>query len=309
MLIQIASFGQTEMQSITEQIQTHSYKVGQLSTQISQDVGNSIPPHIEVIKLHMQKCIDFNREMPPTMHLAALGSDNASYLSGIQRRSLLLVHLLYLGAVTLMHRRLLVYVAEGRLPGNQNVVITEEIKGYHDYCLLTAQQAAGVAKVILDDGTLPKQCWVAVYQAFGSSSILLFFIAQKLLHRNHDRLDDDFIYAEHCIQLLEWCSTVETLAARYVGIVRPIFDGLKTLYIQGSVRTPGSPTPVREDVLPLAKQMNRILIDPYGVVQMAEMSPGHDLSAGFSHKAQSPTSLNWFANPAEPLLRARDMTG
>jgi hypothetical protein len=259
------------------------------------------------------------------MHLAALTNDSLNYLSGIQHRSLLLVHLLYLGAVTLLHRRLLVHVAEMRLLGSGLVPLTDEIKGYHDYCLLTSQQAARVAKIIMEDGTLPKQCWVAVYQTFSASCILLFFIAQKLLHRNHDRLDDDFAYADNCIELLEWCSSIETLAARYISIVRPLFDQLKTLYVQGSVMlvSPGSPTLVREDVLPLAKQVNRVLIDPYGAVQMSEMataaaavtlgsptvSAANLIGTTTSRTRHSPGPVNWWADPMGPLLRPRDMAG
>lgn len=72
---------------------------------------------------------------------------------------------MYLGAVILLYRQLLVATAEVQLTDGAawdlNLSI-EEAKRYRNECALAGQQVARILRLISCDGTLTKRCWLAM---------------------------------------------------------------------------------------------------------------------------------------------------
>jgi hypothetical protein len=72
---------------------------------------------------------------------------------------------MYLGALVLLYRQLLVATAETQLTGgaawNTNIP-EEDARGYRDQCALAGQQMARIMNLISFDGTLTKRCWLVM---------------------------------------------------------------------------------------------------------------------------------------------------
>jgi hypothetical protein len=70
---------------------------------------------------------------------------------------------MYLGAVVLLYRQLLVATAENQLTEGAawNTNISEsDARTYRDECAVAAQQMARILGLIHFDGTLTKRCWL-----------------------------------------------------------------------------------------------------------------------------------------------------
>lgn len=70
---------------------------------------------------------------------------------------------MYLGALVLLYRQLLVATAETQLTDgaswNLNIS-TQDARRYRDECAIAAQQMARILSLISFDGTLTKRCWL-----------------------------------------------------------------------------------------------------------------------------------------------------
>jgi len=70
---------------------------------------------------------------------------------------------MYLGALVLLYRQLLVATAETQLTDgaswNSNIPV-EDARRYRDECAVAAQQMARILRLIEFDGTLTKRCWI-----------------------------------------------------------------------------------------------------------------------------------------------------
>lgn len=73
---------------------------------------------------------------------------------------------MYLGAVILLYRHLLVAAAETHLTDgaswNLNISV-HDAKRYRNECALAGQQVARILGLISFDGTLTKRCWLIMY--------------------------------------------------------------------------------------------------------------------------------------------------
>jgi hypothetical protein len=71
---------------------------------------------------------------------------------------------MYLGALVLLYRQLLVASAEAQLIDGAssalNNISVEDIKIYRQECAVAAQNIARMLRLISFDGTLTKRCWI-----------------------------------------------------------------------------------------------------------------------------------------------------
>jgi hypothetical protein len=74
--------------------------------------------------------------------------------------------MMYLGALILLYRTLLVAAAETQLTDgaawNLDLSI-EDARRYRNECAVAGQQMARVLKLISFDGTLTRRCWMMMY--------------------------------------------------------------------------------------------------------------------------------------------------
>jgi len=71
---------------------------------------------------------------------------------------------MYLGALVLLYRQLLVASAEAQLidgiPSALNNISVEDVKIYRQECAMAAQNIARILSLISFDGTLTTRCWI-----------------------------------------------------------------------------------------------------------------------------------------------------
>jgi hypothetical protein len=71
---------------------------------------------------------------------------------------------MYLGALVLLYRQLLVASAEAQLidgtPSAPNNISIEDVKMYRQECAMAAQNIARMLSLISFDGTLTTRCWI-----------------------------------------------------------------------------------------------------------------------------------------------------
>lgn len=70
---------------------------------------------------------------------------------------------MYLGAVILIYRQLLIATAESHLTdgaANSLVFSDEDAQRYRDECAIAAQTIARILRLISFDGTLTRRCWL-----------------------------------------------------------------------------------------------------------------------------------------------------
>ncbi|KAF2754887.1 hypothetical protein EJ05DRAFT_513804 [Pseudovirgaria hyperparasitica] len=229
--------------SLEDMIQDQVNRIGLLCVRIAVDVKSHDVPNVHEIRAHMEKLEMWYRQLPAIMRIATLNSEQSEIFSHFQKRSVLLVHIMCLGAVSILHRPLLIAIARSRLAGIWDLDGSrEECRVYQDYCFLAAQQAARIANLLRVDNTMPKRCWVAIFQSFSACSILLFSASQKLLYEPFGGFEQDLGYAENFIKLLAWCASSGPVAQKCLNIVTPIFQELKVIsnsyWLRGDERRP-----------------------------------------------------------------------
>lgn len=101
----------------------------------------------------------WQHNLPVPLQLMALISSGKNKLSSAQERAMLMVHILYLGAVILLYRQLLVAADIGRDSG-QLAIPEREIAKYQAACEMAAQQVARVLGVVKFDGYCTLRCWL-----------------------------------------------------------------------------------------------------------------------------------------------------
>lgn len=192
---------------------------------------------------------------------------------------------MYLGALVLLYRQLLIATAETQLTNgaahNPNFS-PSETRLYRNECAVAAQNIARILALISFDGTLTKRCWIIIYWAFSSAVVLLFSATTKLVDSHPDGVDLDLSYAKACMDMLEPCRDFEPIAARYLETLWPLYESLRNVHqrMVGRSKTsifallqadPGQlspPPPVvvvsKQEMGPISEKLAVLLTDPFG---------------------------------------------
>jgi hypothetical protein len=189
---------------------------------------------------------------------------------------------MYLGALVLLYRQLLVATAESQQTDgaalNPNFSIAES-RMYRDECALAAQQMARLLGLISFDGTLTKRCWMTIYWSFTAAVVLLFSATTKLVDGQTGGVDGDLTYSKACMDKLELCRNFEPLAARYLETLWPSYDALRKMHQSMIARSktsifnllqadPGQLSPPitisKQEISPISEKLSLLLTDPFG---------------------------------------------
>lgn len=189
---------------------------------------------------------------------------------------------MYLGALVLLYRQLLVVTAETQLTDgaayNQNFSVNDARK-YRNECAVAAQQIARILGLISFDGTLTKRCWLIIYWSFSAAVVLLFSATIKLLDGQSDGVDADLTYAKACMDMLEPCCNFEPIAARYLDTLWPLYDSLRDAHqrmvdrskirffalLQADPSELSPPIAVsKQEMGPISEKLSMLLTDPFG---------------------------------------------
>lgn len=113
-----------------------------------------------VINKHMAKLDEWYYGLPSDIRLAALFSDQGSALSPSQRRGLLFVHILFLGAVIVLHRQILTSMAAAKLRDLPS--LPKNLVTYSGRPVIAARQIAQIFRFIDYEENLPRWSWLCM---------------------------------------------------------------------------------------------------------------------------------------------------
>jgi hypothetical protein len=103
----------------------------------------------------------WQHELPAPLQLISLISSRNGTLSAPEERAMLMVHILYLGAVILLYRQLLVAADTDRETRQWTLAITErDVARYQAGCEMAAQQVARVLGVVKLEVYCTLRCWL-----------------------------------------------------------------------------------------------------------------------------------------------------
>ena len=142
-------------------MQSELGKIGFLATAIVKDVYAADVCSIRAMDAYMAKLDKWHRELPEYMRLGAVHtSDQGS------RRSIMLIHLTFLGANMLLTRKTIAELVARPAGGPWDCDGTkEEAIHYMRVCIQAAENVARLVGCLYDEHGLFKRCWMIMYPA------------------------------------------------------------------------------------------------------------------------------------------------
>ncbi|KAK7996031.1 hypothetical protein PG991_015498 [Apiospora marii] len=135
------------------------------------------------------------------------------------RRSGFHVHLLYLGGMMLCYRRVAAQITQPmqqsrRIPFPEGDMAL--LFGHCEEAVVAAATSARILALLLDDNGVFKRCWLIIFQSYTSCVILLHCVAQKQVHNFVvQQWQEELMKAAHCLQVLEFCGTLDPVARQF----------------------------------------------------------------------------------------------
>ncbi|KAH7383778.1 hypothetical protein BKA66DRAFT_511872 [Pyrenochaeta sp. MPI-SDFR-AT-0127] len=280
--VQIACSPILEPVTVDDLIHIQTSKIGLVAAEIAKTLASPELATQENVAMLTRKLDTWRLELPPTMQVLTLTSSNPPNLTLYQRRAILMIHIMYLGALVLLYRQLLVATAEAQLTdgaAHKPNFSVEDARRFRNECAVAAQQISRILGLISFDGTLTKRCWIIIYWSFSAGVILLFSATTKLLDGQAVGVDEDLRYAKACMDMLEPCRNFEPIAARFSDTLAPLYESLRNVHqrIVGRSKTSifallqadpsqlSQPIAIsKEEMGPIAEKLSMLLTDPFG---------------------------------------------
>ncbi|KAF2186359.1 hypothetical protein K469DRAFT_573722 [Zopfia rhizophila CBS 207.26] len=270
--------------TMNEIIHIQTSKIGLVAAEIATTLASPELAIRKNVDMLAHKLETWRTEVPEMLQISTLTSSNPPELTLYQRRAILMVHIMYLGAIILLYRQLLVAASEAQLSSRNEAwnldMSADDVRKYRNECAIAAQQVARILGLISFDGTLTKGCWLIIYWAFTACIVLLFTATSKLLDGLPDGVDEDLTYAKSCLDMLELCRSSEPIACKYLDVLWPLYDSLRDVHhrMVGRAKTSifsliqptdpnqlSPPMPVsRAEIGPISEKLSVLLTDPFG---------------------------------------------
>ncbi|KAI5798105.1 hypothetical protein FPQ18DRAFT_240575, partial [Pyronema domesticum] len=238
-------------------MQSELGKIGFIATDIVRNVYAAEKVSIKLIDENMAKLEKWHRELPQYMRFGRVLDENTDQGS---RRSIMLIHLTFLGATMLLTRRILTVLVlkpKGEVWDEKAHGGTkQEAIHYMGVCIQAAENVARIVGCLYDEQGLFKRCWMIMYvsinQTFNSLALMLFHVVQK---RRHKRPIEEYMehtrFASKCVKVLLFCSTHDNLAHAYLQTFAPyaqFFNFSEDLDLQNVSRELSKYSPKAGDV-------------------------------------------------------------
>ncbi|RAR05730.1 hmg box protein [Stemphylium lycopersici] len=274
---------QPDQLSVDELIHMQSSKINLIAAEVAKTLASPKLTTKGNITLLTQKLEQWRQEVPYALQIPTLLSSESQDMTVFQRRAIFMVHIMYLGALILLYRQLLVAAAEAQLTDGTacalNNISADEVKMYRQECTIAAQNIARMLGLISFDGTLTRRCWIIIYWSFSAAICLLFSATTKLMEGQVEGVEADLAYAKSCMDMLEPCKPCEPVAAQYLEILWPLYDNLQDVLRRMIGRSKSSifailqpdpsllspPVPVsKQEMGPISEKLTMLLTDPFG---------------------------------------------
>ncbi|KAF2871482.1 hypothetical protein BDV95DRAFT_628681 [Massariosphaeria phaeospora] len=286
--VSFACTPQGDCEAINEAIHIQTSKIGLLAAEIANILASPELSTRENVNMLAEKLEAWRNGVPAILQIPTLIPTPPPELSVYQKRAILMLHIMYLGALILLYRQTLVATAEKQLTEGETYDLdlssTEDAKRYRDECGVAAQSISRLLSLIKFDGTLTKRCWLIIYWSFTACIVLLFSAMTKLIEGPlipglPDGINIDLGHAKDCMNMLEECRDYEPIASRYLNILTPLYDNLREVHhrMVGKLKTsifsllqidPTHGTPPvpfsKTELAPIAEKLSMLLTDPFG---------------------------------------------
>lgn len=121
-------------------------------------------PVADVVELYMEKLEAWYFSLPPEMRIASLlSTDRPSALPVFQQRGLLFVHIVYLGAVILLHRRALAVLSIERVRGASDPGGLSQNLTYYNTAVTAALHISRIFQAVDYEKNIFRRCWLCMY--------------------------------------------------------------------------------------------------------------------------------------------------
>jgi hypothetical protein len=145
-------------------VQERISELGQLAAYIALDLKTATQPKGAQARVHFDTLNEWHRSLPPPIQLKRLSLADPLAMNWHTKRTLLQLHILFLGLFIEPYRNCLVDLGLFRLgrtliePGD-----LETLKQVEGQCVLAARQSARVVSLLQVDNLIRSRCWVSVY--------------------------------------------------------------------------------------------------------------------------------------------------
>lgn len=149
---------------VTLLLQERVGELGQLAAHIALD--SETQPKVAQAWYRFKMLDNWHRTLPSTMQLSQLSLANPLTMDRHTKRSLLQLHILFLGLLIQPYREFLAELGSIRLlntPIDSESSNMEDLELVEKQCVLAARQSARVASLLQTDNLVRSHCWVSVY--------------------------------------------------------------------------------------------------------------------------------------------------
>ena len=131
-------------------------------TGILQDTPRRGELHLQTIHAHAEATDAWVSGLPDFMQLTSLLEENATS-TNVQRRTTLLVHILFQGTRMQLHRPTMLYLAEIHVDSPWTLDGTQEHAARSaDTCVRAALQTAQLVNILMSENAVFKRCWIVM---------------------------------------------------------------------------------------------------------------------------------------------------
>ncbi|KIW02589.1 uncharacterized protein PV09_06039 [Verruconis gallopava] len=210
--------------SIENAIQWQAVRIAIIGNEISTIIRqqNDVPQ--EAIRYLSGQLELWQRELPHIMQLASILSSNSGSIGRLNEQAMLVVHIIYLGAMMLLYGQSLssAHEPDGKTDN-------PEMVNHRAICLVAGEQISGLIKTISSSQSWSPWSFFHIYWVFNACNVLLLGAAQALRNRSTNDYDRLISHARTCLSSLESCAQDEPVASRYLSMMAPIYEALKRL--------------------------------------------------------------------------------
>ncbi|XPS96714.1 hypothetical protein M3J09_005973 [Ascochyta lentis] len=215
-----------------EVLQERVGELGQLAAYIALDLKTRTQPRVEQARIHFESLNEWHRALPPPMQLSRLSLADPLSMNWQSKRSLLQLHVLFLGLFIEPYRNCLLDL--GHFRSSEATIELEELeilKNVEEQCVLAARQSARVVSLLQVDNLIRSHCWVSVYTCFTGCAVLLFSASQKLLELFEGEIGQDLAYASSHLNVLSLCSYQNVTARKLYIPLQIMFNDIREVLV------------------------------------------------------------------------------
>ncbi|KAI1302600.1 hypothetical protein F5Y03DRAFT_361226 [Xylaria venustula] len=166
-------------------------------------------------------------QLPPQMKLQSEPEHDVPLEA---KRSICHVHLLYLGAIMLLFRRI---VAENTRVGRPDISLpilrhpsSDLLSKQGPNALIAANTSAKILKLMLDENSIFQRCWLIIFQSYTSCIIIMHSVLKNLISSWVPSHRDETKNARSCLETLAYCGLADPVASRFHKKAQAIYNSV-----------------------------------------------------------------------------------